>query len=314
MKNFRYILIALSVIALSCESEQIKPEPKVLAVFNAVAEQSNKTKVSIDQDYVLSWDDGDKIKVWDGLSELLFIAQGAGKSVDFQAEGVVLVGGQSYGAAYPESLCSFTEEHLKVNVPNSIVTDPAQLPQSPAVAQSNGQDTRLEFRNVCGLISFNVVGDDIVSITVEGANQEVLSGWVSVDPSTGIYNPETITEGSTQIEIRGPLSGLYSGKYYVPILPQNFENGLKVTMHTTNGTDISREFPDPFELKRSYYYDLDGVDQGQYFRYEISDKDQLQQFLQDAKDCGDHVVATLVRDIDLKGFDLKSAESFKGTS
>jgi hypothetical protein len=64
MKNFRYLLIALSLMTLSCEREQIKPEPKVLAVFNAVAEKSNQTtKVSIDQDYVLSWDQGDKIKV-----------------------------------------------------------------------------------------------------------------------------------------------------------------------------------------------------------------------------------------------------------
>ena len=314
MKNFRYLLIALSLMTLSCEREQIKPEPKVLAVFNAVAEKSNQTtKVSIDQDYVLSWDQGDKIKVWDGSSELLFIAQAAGKSVNFQAEGVVLVSGQAYGAAYPESLSSFTEDDLKVYVPNTIVTDPAQLPQSPAVAQSNGLDTTLEFRNVCGLISFNVVGDDIVSITVEGANQEVLSGWVSVDPLTGVYNAETITESATQIEISGPLSGLYSGKYYVPILPQNFANGLKVTMHTMNGADIVREFPTPFELKRSYYYDLEGVDQGRYFRYEISTAEQLQQFLDDAKDCEAHVVATLVRDIDLKGVELNPAQSFNGT-
>lgn len=314
MKKFRYLLIALSLMTLSCEREQIKPEPKVLAVFNAVAEKSNQTtKVSIDQDYVLSWDQGDKIKVWDGSSELLFIAQGAGKSVDFQAEGVVLVSGQAYGAAYPESLSSFTEDDLKVYVPNTVVTDPAQLPQSPAVAQSNGLDTTLEFRNVCGLISFNVVGDDIVSITVEGANQEVLSGWVSVDPLTGVYNAETITESATRIEISGPLSGLYSGKYYVPILPQNFANGLKVTMHTMNGADIVREFPTPFELKRSYYYDLEGVDQGRYFRYEISTAEQLQQFLDDAKDCEAHVVATLVRDIDLKGVELNPAQSFNGT-
>lgn len=314
MKNFRYLLIALSLMTLSCEREQIKPEPKVLAVFNAVAEKSNQTtKVSIDQDYVLSWDQGDKIKVWDGSSELLFIAQGAGKSVDFQAEGVVIVSGQAYGAAYPESLSSFTEDDLKVYVPNTIVTDPAQLPQSPAVAQSNGLDTTLEFRNVCGLISFNVVGDDIVSITVEGADQEVLSGWVSVDPLTGVYNAETITESATRIEISGPLSGLYSGKYYVPILPQNFAKGLKVTMHTMNGADIVREFPTPFELKRSYYYDLEGVDQGRYFRYEISTAEQLQQFLDDAKDCEAHVVATLVRDIDLKGVELNPAQSFNGT-
>ena len=314
MKNFRYILTALSFMALSCERAEIKPEPKVLAEFNAVAEKSNETtKVSIDQDYILSWDQGDKIKVWDGASELLFIAQGAGKSVNFQAEGVVLVNGQSYAAAYPESMSAFTEDGLKVYVPNTIVTDPAQLPQSPAVARSNGQDNVLEFRNVCSLISFNVVGDDIVSITVEGADQEVLSGWVSVDPLTGEYDPATITEAATKIEISGLLSGLYSGKYYVPVLPQNFEKGLKVTMHTMNGVDISREFETPFELKRSYYYDLDGVDQGQYFRYEISTAEQLQQFLDDAKDCEGHVVATLLRDIDLKGFELAAAESYKGT-
>lgn len=314
MKNFRYILIALAFMILSCERMEIKPEPKVLAEFDAVAEKSNlTTKVSIDHDYILSWDQGDKIKVWDGTSELLFMAKAAGRSAIFQSEGVVLVNGKSYAAAYPESMSSFTDEGLKVFVSNTIVTDPAQLPQSPAVAKSNGQDRTLEFRNVCGLISFNVVGDDIVSITVEGAEQEVLAGWISVDPQTGEYDSATITEAASKIEISGLLSGLYSGKYYLPVLPQNFAKGLKITMHTMNGTDIVREFTTPFELKRSFYYDLESVDQGRYFRYEISDAKELQQFLDDAKDCEGHVVATLLRDIDLKGVELEPAESFKGT-
>ena len=311
MKNFRYILIALSAFALSCEREEIKPEPKVLASFDAVAEAPEQTKVSIDANYVLSWEAGDKIKVWDGAVETLFVADESGKTTTFKAEGVIVVPENNYVAAYPESMASFTSEELTVNVPSVVTSDPDDFPTAPAVAVTNGKDKMLEFRNVCGLISFNVVGNNIISVTIEGGNGEVLAGYVNVDPNTAEYDAETIIDPSTSMELKGLLSGLYPGKYYVPILPNNFEKGLTLKMHTSSSTVIERTF-EPFELKRSFYYDLEGIDIGRYFRYEISTAEELQQFLSDAKDCKPHVVATLVRDVDLKDVELTSADSYSG--
>ena len=311
MKSFRYILIALSAFVLSCEREEIKPEPKVLASFDAVAEAPEQTKVSIDANYVLSWEAGDKIKVWDGAVETLFVADESGKTTTFNAEGVIVVPENNYVAAYPESMASFTHDALTVNVPNVVTSDPDDFPVAPAVAVSSGKDKLLEFRNVCGLISFNVVGNNIVSVTIEGGNGEVLAGYAKVDPNTAQYDPENIIDPSTSMELKGLLSGLYPGKYYVPMLPNNFEKGLTLKMHTSSSTVIERTF-DPFELKRSFYYDLEGIDIGRYFRYEISTAEELQQFLSDAKDCKPHVVATLVRDVDLKDVDLTSAESYSG--
>lgn len=313
MKNFRYLLIALSAFALSCEREEIRPEPKVLATFDAVAEAPEQTtKVSIDSDFVLSWEADDKIKIWDGSVETLFVAKESGTSTVLQAEGVVLVPDRTYVASYPEAASSFSADGLKVKVSNTVTADPGQFPDAPAVAVSGGSERKLEFRNVCGLVSFDIVGSDIVSVTIEGGNGEILAGYVTVDPATAVYETSTIVDPSDKIELTGLLAGLYPGRYYIPMLPQNFTKGLKLSMHTTKGTVIERSF-EAFDLKRSYYYDLEGIDVGRYFRYEIYTAEDLQQFLTDAKDCEAHVVAMLARDVDLTDVELTPAETFAGT-
>ena len=58
--------MTLMVVSASCERETIPSEPKMIATFDAVAENPEKTKVSINEDYVLSWEEGDKILVNDG--------------------------------------------------------------------------------------------------------------------------------------------------------------------------------------------------------------------------------------------------------
>ena len=103
MKMKRYILMALMVISVSCERTTFLSEPKIIASFDAVAEKPEKTKVSISEDYILSWEEGDKILVNDGSVNKLFVAQSKGTSTVFSAEGIVLVDDKTYTAAYPES-------------------------------------------------------------------------------------------------------------------------------------------------------------------------------------------------------------------
>ena len=115
MKMNRYILMALMVLAASCEREAIPSEPKIIATFDAVAEKPEKTKVSISEDYVLSWEEGDKILVNDGYVSKLFVAQAKGTSTTFSAEGVVLVHDKTYVASYPEASSVFYDGVLKLN-------------------------------------------------------------------------------------------------------------------------------------------------------------------------------------------------------
>lgn len=316
MRTFKYILLSTLLVAFSCERTEIKPEPKILASFEAVAISPSPTKVSIDQDYVLSWEDSDKITVYDGYVQKLFVSKGTGKSVSFQAEGVVLSQDRNYVAVYPDTSGFFMDGKVTVKVPEVIAVEPDDFPAAPAVAFGNGKDRRLEFRNVCGLVSFDVKGNNVMSVKIEGAGSEVLAGYVAVDEQTGIYDRATIEQPCTSITVKSMLNGgMYPGKYYVPLLPQVFGNGLKITMQTAEGTQIERVFEDPLDLKPSYYHDLEGVDIGRFFRYEITSAAELVEFLNDAADprCKSHVIAVLKRDIDLSEVELPSAETFRGT-
>ena len=146
MKMNRYILMALMVISASCERETIPSEPKMIATFDAVAENPAKTKLSISEDYILSWEEGDKILVNDGTVSKLFVAQSKGSSTTFSAEGIILVDDKTYVAAYPESSVIFNEDALLFNVPETFAAHPGTYPSAPAVALGSGSEKKLEFK------------------------------------------------------------------------------------------------------------------------------------------------------------------------
>ena len=312
MKMNRYILMALMVVSASCERETIPSEPKMIATFDAVAENPEKTKVSINEDYVLSWEEGDKILVNDGTVSKLFVAQSKGASTVFSAEGVILVDGKTYVAAYPESSAVFNEGTLMFNVPETFAATPGTYPSAPAVALGSGSEKKLEFKNVCSLISFNVTGSNVTSVTVEGAKGETLAGLVTVDPQTAEY---TIADENRKdkIVLTSAVNALFPGKYYVPVLPGDFQNGILVTLKMSGSeNDLVREF-DPVNLERSKYIDLEKLDDGRFVRYEISTAAQLKEFLEDAPKCKPYVTAVLVDDVDVQGVELPTAESYAGS-
>lgn len=312
MKMKRYILMALMVISASCERETFLSEPKIIASFDAVAEKPENTKVSISEDYVLSWEEGDRILVNDGTVSKLFLAQTKGTSTVFSAEGVVLVDDKTYVAAYPESAAVFYEGALKMSVAETFTATPGTYPSAPAVALGNGAEKKLNFKNVCALISFNVTGSNVTTVTIEGAKGETLAGLVTVDPETAEY---TIADEDRKdkIVLTSAVNALFPGKYYVPLLPGAFEEGILVTLTMSDAeNDLVREF-DPVVLERSKYFDLEKLDAGRFVRYEISTAAQLKEFLEDAPKCKPYVTATLMDNVDVQGVELPTAESYAGS-
>ena len=312
MKMNRYILMALMVLSVSCERTTFLSEPKIIASFEAVAERPEKTKVAISEDYVLSWEEGDRVLINDGSVSKLFLAQSKGSSTVFSAEGMVIVDDKTYVAAYPESAAVFYEGELKMTVSETFAATPGTYPSAPAVALGNGKDKKLDFKNICALISFNVTGSNVTSVKIEGAKGETLAGLVTVDPYTAEY---TIADEDRKdkIVLTSAVNALFPGKYYVPVLPGEFEEGILVTLTMSDSeNNLVREF-DPVNLERSMYVDLEKLDDGRFVRYEISSADKLKEFLEDAPKCKAYVTATLMDDVDVQGVELPSAESYAGS-
>ena len=312
MKMNRYILMALMVLSVSCERTTFLSEPKIIASFEAVAEKPEKTKVAISEDYVLSWEEGDRVLINDGSVSKLFLAQSKGSSTVFSAEGMIIVDDKTYVAAYPESAAVFYEGELKMTVSETFAATPGTYPSAPAVALGNGKDKKLDFKNICALISFNVTGSNVTSVKIEGAKGETLAGLVTVDPYTAEY---TIADEDRKdmIVLTSAVNALFPGKYYVPVLPGEFEEGILVTLTMSDAeNNLVREF-DPVVLERSKYIDLEKLDAGRFVRYEISTAAQLKEFLEDAPKCKPYVTATLMDDVDVQGVELPSAESYAGS-
>lgn len=95
--------------------------------------------------------------------------------------------------------------------------------------------------------------DDITRITLQGNNEEILAGRVSVSFDSN-DNPEWTAiegEGDKIITILPSGSATFaSGNYYIPLLPQTLENGYTITYYRT-GTYGSRSTPSAALFERN---------------------------------------------------------------
>lgn len=128
-----------------------------------------------------------------------------------------------------------------------------------------------EMKNCYSLIQFKVKNSDILSIQVQGTNNEQLGGWVDIDYSKikpiGEDNHAdpfwTGSEGKTQdktikLDITGS-GGTTSGDkkvfdntsyYYIAVLPQVVQ-GLSFKVKKVDGTEDTQVINGPFALNRS---------------------------------------------------------------
>lgn len=303
----KYILMLVPLVMAACNGRvEIPIEPKMTASFSAFC--ADYTKVTIDDSYTLHWDEGDQIMISDGVKSVPFTATGKGACVNFESEGMILSASKTYYAAFPFKASSLKSGNMIVNLPDRLTLAPGKYPDAPAVAVTDGTERILKFKNICGVVSFDVSSKDIKSVTIEGLNSEVIAGSLLIDdPSLPAW---TVKDGLGSVSLVSD-KGLVPGKYYMALLPGEFANGIRLTMVKTDDSSITRDY-EPFALGRSMYIDLEKIDEGRFLRYVITDADQLQQFLQDAPLCKPYVTATLADNIDLAGVALSGASSYAG--
>ena len=83
MKRYFIFALAVSFMAVSCQKEVGAPESESNSSNCFVARISDESKVTIDSDWHLAWEAGDKVKVTDGTNVAEITAQKAGKETTF---------------------------------------------------------------------------------------------------------------------------------------------------------------------------------------------------------------------------------------
>ncbi|MEG1954534.1 MAG: hypothetical protein RR066_00605 [Mucinivorans sp.] len=133
---------------------------------------------------------------------------------------------------------------------------------NPMVARSNPNSSNLTFKNLCGVIKFQLVGTetvDHIDLTTAG---ESIAGGATVDMSYG-QNPTLIlTKGSGQTKItltniNVELSTTTATAFYFVVPAGEYAAGLKFTAYNKQGTEIaSKQTTKALTIKRNYICNL----------------------------------------------------------
>ena len=313
MKTNRVItMLAVAAAAMACTQAEID-NPSALKANQFTASVPG-TKVSMNADFSLYWEEGDQVSVFapDGSNNLFTsdAQTGATSTVLHGGEDFVVDPEQTYYAIYPYSADNSIEGSvITTTIPTVQTPVQGAFPVNYAVAVSN--EKNLYFKNVCGLIGFNITQEDIVSVTLKSAGaQEYLTGKVAVDCADVTYD---VIDGLTEVTLV-TKDKFATGTYYVAVLPQTF-TGMTVTMFKADGSVASVTNTAGFTLDRSSRVETGTIDGGTFAGkiMTISNAAELQGFLAAADSYSADEVVTLANDIDLSGYDLVPATKFAGT-
>ena len=315
-----FLLVAAAFAVSACSNKNVEPEcpvvPESGLLPNQFAAGTAATKMAIDSEWKLSWEQSDRVSVYDGSSSVEFhpTVFGGSKTV-LEAEGFEADGSKTYYAVYPASAVKeFSGSSVTIEIDRDRSASAGAFPSAPAVGSTAGDVRSFDFANVCGLVSFNITEDDIASVVLFGGAGEDIAGTVTVNASTGVLS--NVADGGEESIMLTPASGsaFAAGRYYVAVLPQTFASGMSISLYKTDGSRVRRNI-NAFTLGASSHVDLDDVDDGRTWKtsYTIKNADELQAFLAVADCLGDTAVVSLANDIDLTGVTLTPAESFAGT-
>lgn len=263
------LLLSAAVMALvaSCGKSPVTPvvDPsvRVPVSFNAYSESSD-TRVSLDfsKSANVRWSDEDLVAVFDGVSENEFgIVPGTNTGSAATFSGEVSKGATNLYAVYPYSAAqSLSGSNIIVTVPgNQVIGSNANAASSALVSVGYVSGGSIEFKQVCGLMSFSVSGNNIKRITVSG---NALSGTASVS-SAGTL--QSVSSASDNITLSCENSGYFvpGRTYYAAVLPGTTAAGkFVITYEKGDGTAYTRTASRAVTFTRKKGMDAGTIDNG----------------------------------------------------
>lgn len=311
MKKNGFIILA--AVLAACTQEQPEQQPVSPFMTNQFgAAVSANTKVTIGEDWSLSWEKGDAVNVNDGTLTTEFRAVSAGKSTVLEADGFEVDRDGRYYAVWPASPGNvFDNGKVTLSVPSAQIAVPGEYPGCAAVSATSGDVQNFMFMNVCSLVSFEITGPDVVSVILFGGNDEYISGEVKVDCSDASYS---VISGSKTVKLYNTDgNAIPRGRYYIAILPGSYPKGMSLSVYKSDGTRVRSNYG-AFDIARSKYVNLEQLDKDKVWRteYTIKNAEELLAFLSVADKCTPETKVSLACDIDMSGHDGFAA-SFSGT-
>ena len=278
MRSDSFILALFAFLVLSCSvMEDDKPEANMeFRPFYAVLDQpsSPETKVYVDDDLRLQWDDDDRITIYDRYTygfEYKYVGDsgdGKGKFECFEEIATSsFVFGNDMGtvcAVYPyvkglqiwPSKKTYIEEFP---LPAVQTYRENSLGRGANTMISMGKDENLAFKNVCGYLALKVYGNDVTvsSITLKGNNSEMIAGKADIDISLDAApSLRRFVEGKDSItleceDVKVGNTAKTATVFWLVVPPTKFEKGFTVAVEYNDEKEFVQTTSRSIEIKRS---------------------------------------------------------------
>ena len=176
------------------------------------------------------WLDGDKISLFGagGTNGELTLATREGGQAVFT--GTADLQGP-YTAVYPYSPDNaLTGRDVLVEIPEEQRLAGDVVAPGAMVTIAYGTETKLRFRNICGLLRITIADEGVTSVTVQTQDGSALAGRVSVNPNTGEIT--AVEKGSDQIVLLPQGTSFAPGTYYIAAIPGE-KKGITVALSRT---------------------------------------------------------------------------------
>lgn len=225
-KQRLHCLVAVACFSLlvSCESSKLEIEishvksGEVELSLSATSEEG--TKVTFTEEDNARWENSDHIAVFDGTGKRDFtIKSGTNTGTSALFSGTVANSYSNLYTVYPYSAAgSLSGSNVTVTVPSEQTVSSSNRVAPSAivsVGKVNTSNMTVEFKQVCGLVSFTIASNDIFKVIIEGSN---IAGTATVAAATGVTS--SVSSGSDKITVSYSGGGNFAtGKYYVAVLP-----------------------------------------------------------------------------------------------
>ena len=252
MKKILYIIgFALLSQALFTGCDNINRQPDENAAGLTTKEflvfMDPYTRTSLQDDYSVEWNVGDKIAVTDGKDWYEFVATENGSPARFIGDAPAA---DKYIAVFPfrEGLIC-NDNGVIVDVP-AVQTISSSTPSPELdtwVGESRG--SILQMRNVCGHVLMSIEGDNISGITIEGVSGNALSGKMVAKMTSENMSVVPTDESSQNVRIV-PASGeaFTSGSYCFSVAPAILDKGVLLSFDRVDGGRSYRTLTDSISI------------------------------------------------------------------
>lgn len=255
MRRFSAIcMAALLVFVMSCKKKEAGDETGVRGFRASLETQADGSKTHLEDGVKVKWDASDAILVINNENVAQEFITATGETSDGYADFEANVGADfftpKYMGFYPSTL--YNAETNTVTLPETqqfaLVNGEGSFGKgfSPMVAQST--DNNLEFKNICGMLALQFVGEKRVSkVTLTSKTSEMLCGTAELTMTGDDFDMMpalgTLSDGSNHITLNcgsGVQLSATAPTIFYFVLPDNtLGSGFSVKLTFTDAEELN---------------------------------------------------------------------------